>query len=52
MKKPCLTPSQVMPEQTSAQAFHQASSVQVVGSEKISPSAIWSIVLNEVTITT
>jgi len=51
-QKPTFRPSQRVPEQAVFQAWSQASSVQTLGSANMAPSRIWSIVLNEVTITT
>ena len=51
-QNPTLMPLHSMPEQAVSQAFHHASKVNGIGSEKISPTRIWSIVLNEVTMIT
>ena len=47
-QKPTFRPEQLMPEQALSQAFHQGSKVNGMGSEKMSPCRIWSIVLNDV----
>ena len=47
-QKPTFRPSQRMPEQALSQALIQGSIVIGEGSEKIAPSRICSMVLNEV----
>ena len=52
-QNPTFMPLHWMPVQALVpRLFHHASNVNGIGSEKISPNRIWSIVLNEVTMIT